>query len=230
MTSAVLLDLYGTLVAPDWARLTAGRDAIADRAGVPREAARRAWAATHRRRMRGDYGALEQDLGAVLTAAGCTDAIAPDLLGELAAVERANWRDGVCLFADVMPALERLSGAGMRLAIVTNASAEAASVIPALGLDRRVDLVVASCTARALKPDLLERALVELGIPACDGLLADDEPQQVAAAERIGLDAVLVRRSNSDETSAAGVAPTHVVTDLAALSDLVLGAPSAPRR
>ena len=70
MTRAVLLDLYGTLVKPDWGALTAGRDAIADRVGVPRAAAREAWSATHEARMRGQHGSLEGDLAVVLAMAG----------------------------------------------------------------------------------------------------------------------------------------------------------------
>ena len=164
MTCAVLLDLYGTLVEPDWVALTAGRDAIADRVGVPRAAAHSAWTATHEARMRGQHGSLEGDLAAVLATAGVgSDPVTDDLLAELAAAERANWRRGVRLYPDVVPTLERLRRAGARLAIVTNASAEAAGVIPALGLDGLVDAVFASCDAGALKPDLLVLAMRDLG-------------------------------------------------------------------
>ena len=156
MTCAVLLDLYGTLVEPDWVALMAGRDAIADRVGVPRAAAHSAWTATHEARMRGEHGSLEGDLAAVLALAGVgSDLVTDDVLAELAASERANWGRGVRLYPDVIPALGRLRRAGVRLAIVTNASAEAAGVIPAFGLDGLVDAVVASCDAGALKPDLL---------------------------------------------------------------------------
>jgi len=192
VTQAVLFDLYGTLVEPDWVMLRAGRDAIADRLGVPRAAAHAAWAATHAARMRGEYGSLEGDLAAVRAATGARGSANGVLLSELAAFERANWCSAVRLHDDVIPMLLRLRDAGARLAIVTNASAEAASVIPALRLDGLVDLVVASCNAGVLKPDLLYIALGDLGVSEVEAVLVDDEPQQVAAARRMGMSAVLV--------------------------------------
>lgn len=231
MTKAVLLDLYGTLVEPDWPRLTCGRDAIADRVGVPAKAAHTAWAATHARRMRGEHGSLEGDLAAVFAAAGgrASERIGGLLLAELAELERANWRDGVRLYPDALPALERLRRGGVRLAIVTNASAEAACVVPRLGLDRLVELVLASCEARAMKPKLLDVALRQLGVEPCEGTLVDDEPQQVAAARRIGMNAVLVRRDAPD-AKPAGDVTREVVRDLTELADLVLAVASGPRR
>src|SRR4051812_40520842 len=99
-SDAVLLDAYGTLLEPDWPRLTAGRDAIADRVGVSRSAARQAWASTHQSRMRGASGSLEGDLAAVFALArpSGTKALGEDLLAELASFERANWSAGVHLY------------------------------------------------------------------------------------------------------------------------------------
>ena len=219
MTCAVLLDLYGTLVEPDWDALIAGRDAIADRVGVPRAVAHAAWTATHEARMRGQYGSLEGDLAAVLATAGVgSELLTDDLLAELAASERTNWRRGVRVYQDVVPTLDRLRRAGARLAIVTNASAEAAGVIPAFGLDRLVDAVLASCHAGTLKPDLLGLALRDLDVTPADAVLVDDDPGQVAAAIRMGLDAILLRRDAVGGTAAGGVlGPT--VGDLAEAAD-----------
>jgi HAD superfamily hydrolase (TIGR01509 family) len=230
MTRAVLIDLYGTLVEPDWGILSAGRDAIADRAGVPRAAARSAWEATHDARMRGQHGSLEGDLAAVVaTATGvASDHLTHDLLAELAASERANWRRGVRLYPDVVPTLGRLRRAGARVAIVTNASAEAAGVIPALGLDGLVDAVRASCDARTVKPDLLLLAMRDLGVTPAEAVLVDDEPSQIAAATGIGMSAILIRRDAAGTTD-AGDAGTMVVRDLAELADQVFGGLPAAR-
>ena len=208
MTRAVLLDLYGTLVEPDWGALTAGRDAIADRVGVPRAAAHAAWAATHEARMRGQHGSLEGDLAVVLATAGGlgSDLVTDDLLAELAASERANWRRGVRLYPDVVPTLGRLRRAGARLAIVTNASAEAAAVIPALGLDGLVDAVLASCDAGTRQAGPARPRHARPRRPRAETVLVDDEPAQVAAATRLGLDAILIRRDAAD-SSVAGTTP-----------------------
>jgi putative hydrolase of the HAD superfamily len=229
VTRAVLFDLYGTLVEADWVMLRAGRDAIADRLGVPRSAARAAWTATHAARMRGEHGSLAGDLAAVRAAAGARDSPDSRLLSELAAFERANWCSAVRLHDDVIPMLLRLRHAGARLAIVTNASAEAAGVIPALGIDALVDVVVPSCNAGVLKPDLLYLALRDLGVSEVEVLLVDDEPQQVAAARRLGMSAVLVDRDAGSRAmpDAPGGA---VITDLTQLADLLLSAETAPLR
>jgi HAD superfamily hydrolase (TIGR01509 family) len=231
VSSAVLLDLYGTLVEPDWAALVAGRDAIADRVGVSRLAAQSAWTATHEARMRGLHGSLEGDLAAVLAMAGGlgSNLLTDELLTELAAAERANWRRGVRQYPDVVPTLRRLRRAGTRLAIVTNASAEAAGLIPDLGLDRLVDVVVASCEVGIVKPDLLLLALRDLGVTSAETLLVDDEPAQVAAAMDLGLRAILIRRAAAGN-SVAGDGPDATIMNLAQIELHVPGAPTAPRR
>lgn len=229
MTRAVLLDLYGTLIEPDWGALTAGRDAIADRVGVPRAAAHAAWATTHEARMRGLHGSLEGDLAAVLATAGGvgSDLLTDDLLAGLAAFERANWRRGVRLYPDVVPMLGRLRRAGARLAIVTNSSAEAAAVIPALRLSELVDVVLASCDAGSVKPDLLVLAMRKLGVTRAEAVLVDDEPAQIEAARRMGLDTILIRRVAAGR-SVAGAAPGAAVRDLTGVAELVFGALPTP--
>ena len=228
---AVLLDAYGTLIEPDWSRLNAGRDGIADRAGIPRRAAQEAWTATHRDRMRGAYGSLEGDLGAVFDEARAPGRAPFEaaVLADLAVLERENWSAGVRLYSDVLPALRRLRDGAVRLAIVTNASAEAAGVIAWLGLDRLVEDVVASCEAGALKPDLLRVALGRLGVEPSEATLVDDEPAEVAAARGLGMNAILVRRAVSEPVRTHDDDQGPVVRDLTELADVILGAPSGLR-
>jgi HAD superfamily hydrolase (TIGR01509 family) len=223
----VLLDLYGTLVEPDWAELLKGRTALAERLGLDAAAALRAWDSTHAARMTGTYGSLADDLAAVFSEAWDGAPIAPALLSELADDELENWRRDVRLYPDALPALSLLRSSGLRLAIVTNASAEAASVVDELGLRPLVDDVVASCEAGVLKPELLGVSLRRLGLEASDATLVDDEPAQLDAASRLGIGTILVQRSGTDASSAA----THpVVSDFRQLADLLVRAEPARRR
>jgi HAD superfamily hydrolase (TIGR01509 family) len=222
----VLLDLYGTLVEPDWTELLKGRTAIAERLGLDAASALRAWDSTHPARMTGAYGSLADDLAAVFSEASDGRPISFALLSELADEERENWRRGVQLCADALPALSLLRSSGLRLTIVTNASAEAARVVDELGLRPLVDDVVASCEAGVLKPELLEVALRRLRLEAADATLVDDEPAELDAASRLGMDTILVQRSGSDAPDAA----THpVVSDLRQLADLLVRAETARR-
>lgn len=215
----VLLDLYGTLVEPDWTELLKGRTALAERLGLDASSALRAWDSTHPARMTGAYGSLADDLAAVFSEASDGRPISSALLSELADEERENWRRGVQLYADALPALSLLRSAGFRLTVVTNASAEAARVVDELGLRALVDDVVASCEAGVLKPELLEVALRRLRLEAADATLVDDEPAQLDAASRLGMGTILVQRSGSDAPDAA----THpMVSDLRLLADLLV--------
>jgi HAD superfamily hydrolase (TIGR01509 family) len=222
----VLLDLYGTLVEPDWAKLLDGRRGLAERLGLDAAAALRAWDRTHPARMTGAYGSLADDLAAVFSEASDARPISPDVLSELADEERANWRRGVWVYPDALPALSQLRSAGLRLAIVTNASAEAAGVVDALGLRPLVDDVVASCEAGILKPDLLGVALRRLGLEASEATLVDDEPAQLDAASQLGMATILVQRSAIDASSAAA---HRSLSDLRQVADLLVRAEPARR-
>jgi HAD superfamily hydrolase (TIGR01509 family) len=228
--ATLLLDLYGTLVEPDWTELRLGRSAIAERAGVDAAAAERAWDVTHAARMSGSYGSLADDLRAVfsLVSGEGRPKIPALLLAELAEKEHENWSRGVRLHSDVMPSLRLLRSAGMQLAIVTNASAEAASVVDTLGLRAAVDSVFASCEVGVLKPDLLGVALRALGADPTDAILVDDEPRQVDGAARLGIGTILVDRSRTDP-SMASVTDGRVVSDLRGVADLLLDPEPAPR-
>ena len=228
MPATILLDLYGTLVEPDWPALLHGRKALAERAGVPEVAAHRAWDKTHAARMVGAYGSLADDLHAVLAEASGGGWAEPDpgMLSELAEEELENWRRGVTLHEDAEPALRLLRSSGTRLAIVTNASAEAASVVDAFDLRSVVDEVFTSCDAGLLKPGLLDVALRTLGVEATDAALVDDEPGQLDAAAGLGLGTVLIRRLGVSGFAASG--PHQEVNDLRQLTRLVV--PEEPAR
>jgi putative hydrolase of the HAD superfamily len=224
----VLLDLYGTLVEPDWAKLLKGRAALAKRVGLPAADAHRAWDTTHVARMTGTYGSLADDLAAVIDEASngrSSSPISASLISQLAREERRNWRRGVRLYPDALPALRRLRAEGLRLAIVTNASAEAAGVISELPFRSLVDDVFASCDAGVLKPELLGVALGRLGIDASDAALVDDEPTQLDRAAELGLGTILIQRSAADSSSKPDVSRFPVITDLRQVADLVLGEP-----
>jgi putative hydrolase of the HAD superfamily len=228
----VLFDLYGTLVEPDWPVLLDRRSALAERVGVSGAAAHRAWDATHPRRMTGGYGSLADDLAAVIADAsdGRRIRLSATQLAELADEERDNWRHGVRLYPDAVPALSRLRASGLRIAIVTNASAEALSVVDALGLRALVHGVFASCEARAVKPELLGIALRQLGAEASETSLVDDEPAQLDGAGRLGIDPILVQRSGVEASASTANGRHPLVTDLRDVADLVRRAEPAPRR
>ena len=198
---AILLDLYETLVWPDWTRLDAGRASLAARAGVDHAALREQWRRTHEARMRGTFGGLEADLAEMLDA--CGKRLESDVLRDLAQHECANWAEGVHLYGDVLPQLRRLRLRGLRLAIISNASCEAASVVRTLGLDQVVDEVVLSCEVGAIKPEpaILYLVLERLDVAPHRALLVDDAVVNLDAARALGLHSALMVRTGGESRS-----------------------------
>lgn len=221
--ATVLLDLYGTLVEPDWTELLKGRTALAEQLGLDPAAASRAWDRTHAARMAGAHGSLARDLAAVFaeTSDPRQGPMSPIMLDRLADEERENWRRGVRLHPDAVPALALLRSLGLRLAIVTNASAEAAGVIDGLGLRPMVDDVFASCEMRVLKPELLAVTLRVLEVEAADATLVDDEPGQLDAAVHLGMRTILVQRSGAAASGPCSAGRHPFVTDLRQVAELV---------
>ena len=213
---AVLLDLYGTLVEPDWAALLNARAALAERAGVPAAAAHRAWDVTHPARMTGTYGSLADDLAAVFAEASdrASPGLSARLLSHLADEERDNWSRWVRPYPDAVPALSLLRSSGTRLAIVTNASTEAASVVESLDLRPLVDGVFASCEAGILKPALLGVALRGLDAAASDATLVDNEPAQLDGAARVGIGTIHIDRSGAGGGGVTTAGHHRQVSDL----------------
>lgn len=211
---AVLLDLYDTLVQPDWKALQATRARLAERVGISATLAAEHWRRTHSARMLGAHGGLEGDLAAVFAACGARPE--PALLREMVEQEFASWAAGVHLFDDVEPNLRRLREAGLRLAIVSNASCEAASVVQTLGLDRRVDTVVMSCEEGTLKPEptLLRIALERLDVDARVALFLDDVSANLDAAAMLGMAPVRVARYIGTPPSEAGESSYPCITTL----------------
>lgn len=206
---AILFDLYDTLVRPDSAALTANRARLAEQLGIDPLLMAEQWRRTHDGRMRGSYGSLEADLAAVVR--GCGAPVPSDeALSEMAVMEYASWGASVALFPDVPEAAARLRARGFRLAIVSNASREAASVVRALNLESSVDAVVVSCEIGALKPEpaLLQAALDRLEVAAREALLVDDAPENVAAAIALGLRGVLIRRPELNRPNHPSTVPT----------------------
>lgn len=231
MRGTVLLDLYGTLVEPDWAVLLKGRAALAERARLKAAEAHRSWDTTHSARMTGAYGSLADDLAAIFSDAadGSGSPISPRLLSRLADQERDNWRRGVRLYPDAMSGLSLLRTSGLRLAIVTNASAEAAAIVDGLRLRSMVEDVFASCEVGVLKPGLLAVALRRLGVDASDATLVDDEPEQLEGAARLGIGTILVQRSGH-QASEATTSGARTVTNLQQVAGLVVSAEAGRRR
>jgi len=124
--------------------------------------------------------------------------VAADLRAQYpdADVERAvaQWSDGAAhtVDRDVLALVQRVRAVA-RVVLVTNATTRLPDDLRALGLLDAFDAVVSSAMAGACKPDpaIFRCALTLAGVAAEQALFVDDTAGHVAAAQALGLQAVL---------------------------------------
>lgn len=98
---------------------------------------------------------------------------------------------------DVLPCLEDLTGAGLRLAVVSNWSAHLPELLAQLRLASWFELILPSASFGRSKPDpaIFREALRRLDLPAREVLHVGDHPvNDLAGARRAGLSALLLCR------------------------------------
>ncbi len=138
---------------------------------------------------------------------------------DAALAEVKAWHDRHCLWEDVLagvrPGLERLRGAGLRLAAVSNSNGTLLCLFDRLGFTPLFEVILDSQVEGIEKPDprLFHLALERLGAPAGDALHAGDFYHvDVLGARAAGIRPVLV-----DE---AGLYPDADCPRVASLAEL----------
>lgn len=97
--------------------------------------------------------------------------------------------------ADLVPALDQLRGAGLRVAIVSNSEGRLAELFVRLGLEGQFEMIVDSFFEGVRKPDpeIFRRALERLGVPASRSIYLGDIPGvDIDGAHAAGMHAVLI--------------------------------------
>jgi len=219
---AVLFDALGTLVSLE-PPAPALRAALIERTGVDvgLPAAEHAFSAEiayyRSHHLEGDEQGLERlrdDCAQVMRAA-----LADPVLAH--AQVRAAMLDALEFtpFEDVVPALTRLRGLGLRLVVVSNWDADLAHWLERAGVLELLDGAVSSAQAGAAKPDPapLRAGLALAGATAREAIhVGDSAEHDIEGARAAAVRAILIRR-------AGGPAPPGVesITSLADLAPLL---------
>jgi putative hydrolase of the HAD superfamily len=217
----LLLDAGGVLVRPDFKRVAAalGRRGVAVEAGVLRAAEARVKKEIDQ--PPGEGTATDEERGWVyfnllLRHAGVARSPATDA----ALAELKEWHDRHCLWDEVPigvgPALERLHGAGLRLAVISNANGTVRRLLERLGFLGFFDQVLDSAVEGVEKPDprIFRRALERLGASAQEALFVGDLYHvDVVGGRAAGMRVVMV-----DEADLYGSADCARVRSLAQLA------------
>ena len=211
--TAVLIDLYDTLVWGEWPGL---RDTMAARIGITSAALQSAFDSTRPSRGVGSFAGAEEDMASVLEACGLDPE--PGLVGELLELERSSLLTRIHLFEDSIPVLRALRARGIRTALVSNCSRSTRPVVDDLGLEREMDAVVLSFEVGAAKPDaaIYRTALDRLRAEPDEAAFVDDQSVYCDGAAALGMRTYLIQRDASlgDGVSTDG---HTLIPDLAAL-------------
>jgi putative hydrolase of the HAD superfamily len=191
----VLIDLFGTLV-PASPRLsrTPHLQQMARALHADPDIFERDWSESFGDRVSGRLGTLEETIRRLAGRQG----IEPAPLEVQRALEArlAFTRSSLESCGPVLPGLDALRAAGVRLAVVSDASEEPARLWPSTPLGSRIDITVFSCFEGCCKPDprMYRTALERLDLPAgrC-AFVGDGGSRELTGAGAVGLAAFLYR-------------------------------------
>lgn len=202
-TTTVIFDLFGTLVAaPSTVERSAAARAIADSAGTTQASVesylQNSWLARHD----GTLPSVRALAAHLQESVGQQGATAPvvDMFEQLAARRIEPDRS-------VTDTLSRLREAGLKIGLISDASAEIAEAWPKSSLAPLVDHAVFSCIAKAIKPaaSLYVEVLHELSaVPNETIYVGDGGGDEPRGAQACGIRAIRVRRRGGEDALAYG--------------------------
>jgi putative hydrolase of the HAD superfamily len=217
--SAVMFDLFGTLVPLPTARMRdARRCQLAEHLGCDRGAFLAAYTATKQARLTGRLGPAAEMLAAVAHLAGG----APDgrMVATAARALLAWTRADLELSTAHDALLGRLRSAGLRLGLVSDCEVEVAQLLPELPLARHFDAVTLSCLTGVRKPapGQYEHCAGQLGVPVSRCLfVGDGGSDELGGAERAGATAIHLCVGELNPSTAPGSWPGRGADSLASL-------------
>jgi len=191
----VLLDLYGTLVpAGPRASPAPHLGEVARILGVDTLRFENDWMQSNDQRMLGQLGSLEDTMATLAERQGVRPT--PERIRRATEIRLAFCRSTLDACDPVLPGLDALRKAGLRLAVVSDCSGETARLWTSSRLGQRIQTTVFSCVEGVFKPDprMYRRALQKLDLPAdrC-AFVGDGGSRELTGATAIGLAAYLFR-------------------------------------
>ena len=192
---AVIFDLFGTLVyslLPEDYAVMLGE--VSATLGVPTEAFSTQWHATTQARESGTLGGVDALLIATAAAVGRTPS------AEQVASAHGRWLEIVSGWMapreDAMATVQAFRGAGCKIGLLSNCSAEVPPIWARSPLASLFDATVFSCEVGAMKPDrrVYDAACERLGVQHARCLfVGDGGSRELTGAAATGMEAALIR-------------------------------------
>jgi putative hydrolase of the HAD superfamily len=222
--SAVLFDLFGTLIEPyRFQQHQAFLLEAASLLGVEADVCSRGWAETWSQRARGRLATIEENLS--VFAPGATSS----QVREAAQLYERFTLDSLAPKPDALQTLDTLRERGILLALVTNCAPDVPTLWPATPFASRFDACIFSCELGAMKPEpqIFRAALDALDVSAGEAwFVGDGSDSELSASASVGLLPVLVLSDLSNtydpvrqDLNNWDGASIHLLADLIALID-----------
>ena len=192
MTRAVIFDLWDTLVDFDPVAGRAFQDRVAERLGRDPDEFAALWFEGRARRENGTLREYLLELGAP-----------DDLVDELVSLRRDSTRSLLTPRPGALETLVELQAQGRRLGLITVCSEDVPDVWNETPFADLFDATVFSCSVGLRKPDprIYRLACEELEVEPGEAMfVGDGANDELAGAQHVGMQAVLVHRSGEEPT------------------------------
>ena len=143
----------------------------------------------------------------------------PELVREMVRLDQELLIENTRLFDDAIPFFEKLRARGIKIAIVSNCTANTRPLLTALGVDAFADALVLSCEVGAAKPaaPIFRHALGRLAVAAEAAVFVDDQAGFCAGSEAVGIRAVQIVRGELDGQVPPGATAVRSLTEMEAM-------------
>jgi putative hydrolase of the HAD superfamily len=200
--SAVIFDLFGTLVEDFASSVGQTQTAFVEALAVPYEPFTQLWRQTTERRVIGQFQTIEASIEYVCSQLGVQ--VTTEQMTKAVEIRLQQIRRALKPRPDAVTILATLKNGGHKVGLLSNCSIEIPMLWPETEFADFVQSPVFSSRERLKKPDprIYHLACERLGVtPETCLYIADGENHELAAAANVGLHPVLIRNSSRDKRS-----------------------------
>jgi|TARA_B110000116_G_C16741794_1_gene538894 putative hydrolase of the HAD superfamily len=203
MTSAVLFDLFGTLVpSPPVKEYRNVVDSVARIARLPADEFFERWMSVNDHRLMGTHGSSESEIRHVMESFGIT--LLDEQMAECVRVRRDAMHRLLNPKPDCIDMLRRLSDHGIALAVISDCVFDVPAIWPGTPFADLFTITVFSCLLGIRKPDarLYEAAMDGLGVtpPECM-FIGDGGSNELQGARNLGIAAYMLDDQPEDQST-----------------------------
>jgi putative hydrolase of the HAD superfamily len=195
--SAVIFDLFGTLIDDFAASVGAMHEEMVEALVVPYERFISQWNQTADMRIAGGFDSVEANIEYVCRAMNVRPE--PAEIKHAVEIRMKYLRHALQPKSDAINTLNQLKNQGYKIGLVSNCSIEIAILWPETPFSNLIDTPIFSSVARLTKPDerIYHLAIEGLGVmPQSCLYVGDGEDRELTAAAKVGLHPVLIRTSS----------------------------------